>query len=67
MPAIAAVKTLLTDSNVPPEIASAVENAANGVQAWLSASATDIAGTIGIVFDDRAPRDVPDLLLHDGR
>ena len=47
---IAAVKTLLTDYNVPPEVASAVENAANGVEAWLSSSATDIAGTIGIVF-----------------
>ena len=44
------MKTLLTDYNVPPEVASAVENAANGVEAWLSSSATDIAGTIGIVF-----------------
>ena len=47
---IEAVKTLLTDYSVPPEVADTIKNAASGVEAWLSSSAAEIAGTLGIVF-----------------
>ena len=50
---IAAVQTPPDRYNVPPEVAGAIEHAANGVEAWLSRSAADIAGDLGIVFDRR--------------
>ena len=45
-----ALRNLLTQYNVPPEVGSAIEQAANGVEAWLQSSASEIAGSVGIVF-----------------
>jgi predicted PurR-regulated permease PerM len=47
---IEALKNLLAQYSVPPEVADTIEHAANGVKAWLSASASDLAGTVGTVF-----------------
>ena len=44
---IAALKAALADVHIPPEVGAAIDQATKGLQAWVSASLSEIGGQIG--------------------
>jgi predicted PurR-regulated permease PerM len=44
---IESLKNLLAQNTIPPEVGDAIDHATQGLQAWLSGAASDIAGDIG--------------------
>jgi predicted PurR-regulated permease PerM len=47
---LGALKNLLAQYSFPPEVGDTVDHVTTGVQAWLSASASELASSIGTVF-----------------
>ena len=42
-------KDLMASVDIPPEVGNAIDHATQGIQAWISSQASQIAGTIGTV------------------
>jgi putative heme transporter len=45
-----ALKNLLAQYNLPPDVGDAIDHATQGLQAWVSTSASEFANAVGTVF-----------------